>query len=126
MSSSWSTFIQINDILKGQNIIGFIKKQRLNRLGHVEHMAEDNIVQKMKRWKPMSKRSIGIPKTRWKDYVLEDTYKGGSGDDDDNNNNKLMYYHINVCCWEVTRIINSIFFVCIAVHLGWFEYAYSK
>ena len=27
---------EINDILKGQNIIGFIKKQRLNWLGHVE------------------------------------------------------------------------------------------
>jgi hypothetical protein len=33
---------EISDILKGQNIIGFIKKQRLNWLSHVEHMAEDN------------------------------------------------------------------------------------
>ena len=40
---------EINDILKGQNIIGFIKKQRLNWLGHVECMAEDNIVQRIKR-----------------------------------------------------------------------------
>ena len=35
---------EINDILKGQNIIGFIKKQRLNWLGHVERMAKDNNV----------------------------------------------------------------------------------
>jgi len=35
-------------------------------------MAEDNIVQKIKSWKPMSKRPIGRPKTRWKDGVLED------------------------------------------------------
>jgi len=63
---------EINDILKGQNIIGFIKKQRLNWLGHVERMAEDNIVQKIRRWKPMSKRPIGRPKTRWEDDVLED------------------------------------------------------
>ena len=35
-------------------------------------MAGDNIVQKIKRWKPMSKRSIGRPKTRWADNVLED------------------------------------------------------
>ena len=34
---------EINDILKGQNIIEFIKKQRLNWLGHVECMAEDNM-----------------------------------------------------------------------------------
>jgi len=63
---------EINDILKGQNIIGFIKKQRLNWLGHVECMAEDNIAQKIKIWKPMSKRPIGRPKTRWEDDVLED------------------------------------------------------
>ena len=34
-------------------------------------MAEDNIVQKIKRWKPMSKRLIGRSKTRWEDDVLE-------------------------------------------------------
>jgi hypothetical protein len=63
--------VLINDILKGQNIIGFIKKQRLNWLGHVECMTEDN-VKKIKRWKPMSKRPIGRPKLRWEDDVLED------------------------------------------------------
>ena len=54
---------EINDILKGQNIIGFIKKQRLNWLGHVKRMTEDNIVQKqkIKRRKPMCKRPIGRP-----------------------------------------------------------------
>ena len=35
-------------------------------------MAEDNIVQKIKRWKPMSKRPIGRPKIRWEDDVLVD------------------------------------------------------
>jgi len=34
-------------------------------------MTEDNIVQKIERWKPMSKRPIGRPKIRWKDDVLE-------------------------------------------------------
>jgi hypothetical protein len=38
---------EINGILKGQNVIGFIKKQRLNFLGHVERMAEDNNVRKI-------------------------------------------------------------------------------
>src|SRR5215510_4507066 len=62
---------EINDILKGQNIIGFIKKQRLNWLGHVERMAEDNNVQIIKRWKPVSKRPTGRPKTRWEDVFWE-------------------------------------------------------
>jgi hypothetical protein len=38
---------EIDDLLKGQNIICFIKKQRLNWLGHVERMTEDNNVQKI-------------------------------------------------------------------------------
>jgi len=52
------TIQEINDILKGQNIIGFIKKQRLNCLGHVERMAEDNNVKKIKRWKPCLKDQL--------------------------------------------------------------------
>jgi hypothetical protein len=64
---------EINDLMKGQNIIGLIKKQRLNWLGHVERMTgEYNIVQKNKRWKPMSKRPTGRPKIRWEDGVLGD------------------------------------------------------
>jgi len=35
-------------------------------------MAEDNIMQRIKRCKPISKRPIGRPKTRWEDDVLED------------------------------------------------------
>jgi len=63
---------EINDMLRGQNIIGLIKKQIFNWLGHFECMAEDNIVQKIKRWKDMAKRPIGRPKTHWEDGVLED------------------------------------------------------
>jgi hypothetical protein len=33
-------------------------------------MTEENIVQKVKKWKPMSKQPIGRPKTRWEDDVL--------------------------------------------------------
>jgi hypothetical protein len=63
---------EINEIIKGQNIIGFIKMQRLSWLGHVEGMAAEDNVNKIKRWKPMSKRPTGRPKTRWEDDVLED------------------------------------------------------
>jgi hypothetical protein len=33
-------------------------------------MAVVNTVQRIKRWKPMSKRPIGRPKTRWEDDVF--------------------------------------------------------
>jgi hypothetical protein len=64
--------VEINDLLTGQNMIGFIKKQRLNWLGHAERMTEDNNIQKIKRWNPMSKRPLGRPKTRGEDDVSED------------------------------------------------------
>jgi hypothetical protein len=35
-------------------------------------MTEDISVKKIKRWKPLSKRQIGRPKTCWEDDVLED------------------------------------------------------
>jgi hypothetical protein len=35
-------------------------------------MADDNNIKKIKRWKPMSKRPIGRPKTRGGGDVLED------------------------------------------------------
>jgi hypothetical protein len=38
--------------------LGLIKKQRLNWLGHVEHMTEDNNVQKIRRWKPCLKDQL--------------------------------------------------------------------
>jgi hypothetical protein len=60
------------DIMEGQNITWFIKKQRLSWLGHVERMIECNIVQKVERWKLVSKRSIGRLKMRWEDEVLEE------------------------------------------------------
>ena len=46
--------------------------QRLSWLGHVERMADDDNVKKIKRWKRMPKRPTGRPKTRWEENVLED------------------------------------------------------
>jgi hypothetical protein len=45
---------------------------KIEWLGHVERMNEDNNVKKIKRWQPMSKRPRGRPKLRWEDDVLED------------------------------------------------------
>jgi hypothetical protein len=59
-------------LLSNINIIGFIKKQRLNCFGHVERVAEDNNFQKIKKRKNMYKRPIGSPKTYWENDVFED------------------------------------------------------
>jgi len=62
---------EINEKLKGQHINKFIKNQRLNWLGHVQRMAEDSNMQKINRWKTMSERPTGRPKTRWEDDFLK-------------------------------------------------------
>ena len=64
---------EINDILKGQNIIGFIKKQRLNWLGHVECRAKDNNVKRSRDGNPCLRDQLEDPKyvgkmTFWKIY----------------------------------------------------------
>jgi hypothetical protein len=65
-TGGFQTNQEIKDILKGRNIIGFIKKQILNWLGHVECMAKDNNVQKIKRWKPTSIKGHVGKMTFWK------------------------------------------------------------
>jgi hypothetical protein len=40
---------ELTNILKGQNIIKFIKKTNTELAGHVERVPEDNLVQKIKR-----------------------------------------------------------------------------
>jgi hypothetical protein len=52
---------ELNDILKGQNTIGFIKKQKLNWLNHVECMAEDNNVKNIKRLNQCLKDQLEDP-----------------------------------------------------------------
>ena len=49
-----------------------LKLLKLSLVDKLDRMAEDNNVQKIKRWKPMCKRPIGRPKIRWEDDVLED------------------------------------------------------
>ena len=72
MANGGSKLIMKSMTFKRTNITGYFKRQRLNLLGHVECMAEDNNVQKFKRGKPMSERPIGRPKTLWEDDDLED------------------------------------------------------
>jgi hypothetical protein len=49
---------EIDDLLKGQNVIGFIKKQRLNWLGHVERMTEGNNVRRLRDGNPCLKDQL--------------------------------------------------------------------
>jgi hypothetical protein len=61
---------ELNTLLKGEDIVRFIKSQRIRWLGHIERM-EDNAMPK----RLYSKRRKGRPRMRWLDDVESDLKK---------------------------------------------------
>jgi hypothetical protein len=63
---------ELDEIIKYKNIINFICAQRLSWLGHIERMQGMRMIKAIYSWKPMSRRPIGRPKTRWVDDGRKD------------------------------------------------------
>jgi hypothetical protein len=61
--------------MKEENIVRFIKSQKLAWYGHVNRMADNKNVKAIKKWNPSDRRSRGRAKTRWKDDVDADAMK---------------------------------------------------
>jgi hypothetical protein len=66
---------ELDKIIKHKNIINCIRAQRLGWLYHIGRMQETRMVKTIHSWKPISKRPVGRPKTRWKDDVRKDIQK---------------------------------------------------
>jgi len=67
---------ELEAIIKGQNIVRFIKCQRIPWLGHIERMQDIAIPKKMY-GKLYATRRRGRPKMRWLDDVSMDLSKMG-------------------------------------------------
>jgi hypothetical protein len=58
-------------LIKHNNIINQIRAQRLSWFGHVQRMSDGRMVKKIYKWKPVTTRLQGRPKSRWNDNVKQ-------------------------------------------------------
>jgi hypothetical protein len=63
---------ELDELIKHQNIINYVKSQTLSWFGHVNRMPETSIARKIYKWKPLTSRPVGRPKFRWVDAVRND------------------------------------------------------
>ena len=60
------------EMSKGENIVKWIKGQRINWLGHLERMEEDRMPQKIFTQELEGSRRRGRPRKKWKEEVETD------------------------------------------------------
>jgi len=65
----------LDELINHRDIIIYIKAQRLSWFGNINRMPETNIVGKIYKWKPPTRRPAGRPKSRWEDDVRNDLRK---------------------------------------------------
>jgi len=58
--------------MKQEDIIKFIKSQRLRWVANVMRMENMRTTRKIMEWKPYKTRPVGRPRLRWMDQVEED------------------------------------------------------
>jgi hypothetical protein len=63
---------ELSELIKGQDLVRFIKTQRLRWLGHLDRMPESQMPKRMLRGRLHSRRKKRSPKKRWMDSMTED------------------------------------------------------
>jgi hypothetical protein len=63
---------EVYNLYGKEDIITFIKSQRLKWWGLVYRMENERNVKRLTQWKPIATRPSGRPTTRWQDGVLKD------------------------------------------------------
>jgi hypothetical protein len=85
---------ELETIIKGENIVRFIKCQRIPSLGHKERMQDTAIPKNMLYGKLYVRRRRGRPRIRWRDDVSMDLRKMGVSRCRDRARNQEAWRHI--------------------------------
>jgi len=59
---------ELDELIKHQNIINYVKAQRLSWFEHINKMPETSTVKRIHKWKTFT----GRPRSRWEDDVRND------------------------------------------------------
>jgi hypothetical protein len=63
---------ELDKLIKHENIVNYIKAQRLSWFGHIQRMPEARAAKKIFKWNPLTMRPRGRPKYRWEDNIIQD------------------------------------------------------
>ena len=63
------THNEIKEIIKGEDIVKFIKSKRVRWFDHEGRMTDNSNVKIINNWKPLGTRWKGRPRKRWKEDV---------------------------------------------------------
>jgi hypothetical protein len=67
--------MDIDKLIKGADLVRFIKAQRIEWLGDIQRMDQARPARKLLDWKPMGIRPVGRPRERRQENVMEDLKK---------------------------------------------------
>jgi hypothetical protein len=67
--------METDNLMKGADIVRFIKAQKIKWLGHIQRMDQARPTSKLLDLKPMGTRRVGKPRQRWQENVMEDLKK---------------------------------------------------
>ena len=63
---------ELDKLIKHENIVNYIKAQRLSWFGHVKRMPETGAVKMIFKRNPLTTRPSERPKHRWEDNIIQD------------------------------------------------------
>ena len=62
----------MDKLIKHENIVNYIKSQRLSWFSHIQRMPETRATKKKFKRNPLTMRPRGRPKYRWEDNIIQD------------------------------------------------------